>query len=104
MSGVAVVIGYETGLVLDVGVRNKYCSYEAKAEQLGKEVTPHECFRNWGRGQSSNAMEKSIIGEAFEGSVQKHQLIYKTLIADGDASTYQAIRDANPYAACGVQV
>ena len=104
LSGVGVVIGYETGLVLNIGVRNKYCSYEAKAEQLGTEVTPHVCFKNWGYDQSSNAMEKSIIVEAFEDSVQKHGLIYKTLIADGDASTYQAIRDANPYAAYNVQV
>lgn len=104
LSGTALIIGMETAKVLHVGVRNKYCAVCAKAAQLMKEPSDHECYKNWGRDQSSTAMEADIIVEGFKESVEKRNLIYKTLVADGDASTFQSIRDANPYAEYGVIV
>lgn len=104
LSGVAVIVGFETGKVLFIGVRNKYCAFEAKAEQRGKEPGEHVCFKDWGRDQSSTAMEKDIIVEGFLCSVEMHNLIYKIVIADGNAGTHQAIRDANPYGSYGVLV
>ena len=100
----AMIFGAETKKVLYVGVRNKYCDACAKAEQLNRETKEHKCYKNWGRDQSSTVMESNIISEGFKQSVETHGLIYKTLIADGDASTFQCIRDANPYAEYQVTV
>ena len=97
LSGVAVIIGAETGLVLYVGVRNKYCAIHAQAERLNNEPPDHICYKNWGRDQSSTSMESDIIREGFKDSIPTHGLIYKNIIADGDSSSIQAIRDANPY-------
>lgn len=104
LSGNTLIIGFETKKVLHVGVRNKYCATCTKAQQLKKEPPEHKCYKNCGRDQSSTAMEADIIVEGFKQSVERRGLIYKTLIADGDADTYQSIRDANPYTEHGVTV
>ena len=41
-SGVAIIIGKETGKLLHIGVCNKYCS--ACAQNMPKES--HQCFKN----------------------------------------------------------
>lgn len=104
LSGAAMIIGRETKLALFVGVRNKYCAIHARAEQFNEEPPSHICYKNWGLDTSSNAMETDIIVEGFRTSLERNGLIYKTLIADGDSSVYQAIRDSNPYAEYGVIV
>lgn len=104
LSGVGIIVGHKTGLVLHISVRNKYCAFEAKAEQLGREPTKHVCFKNWSHDQSSTSMEKDIIVEGFLTSVNKRGLIYKTLISDGDSSVYNSIVSADPYGKYGVVV
>ena len=42
-SGVGVIIGKETGKLLFVGVRNKYCASCAQ----GRAKETHRCFKNW---------------------------------------------------------
>ena len=42
-SGVAIIIGKETGKLLHIGVRNKFC--HACARKIPKEN--HTCYRNW---------------------------------------------------------
>lgn len=42
-------------------------------------------------------MEQSGIVEGFQTSVSTRNLIYGTLIADGDASTYKKILESRPY-------
>src|SRR5688572_18144556 len=55
MSGVAVIIGFQTKKLLFVGVRNKFCVTCAK----NPENTPnHLCFKNW--SGPSTAMEADI--------------------------------------------
>ena len=97
LSGVGLILGHETKKVLDMGVRNKYCMICAEAKRLNKEPREHVCYKNWSRDQSSTSMEADIICEGFKRSVETHGLIYKTIISDGDSSTFQAIRDAKPY-------
>ena len=97
MTSTAMIFGAQTKNVLYVGVRNKYCAVGAKAEQLSRKPNKHQCYKNWGRDQSSTAMEADIICKGFKQSVEMRSLIYKTPIADGDTSTFQSIRDANPY-------
>jgi len=42
-------------------------------------------------------MESDAIAEGFKSSLEMHGIIYKTVIADGDSSVYQAILDSKPY-------
>lgn len=97
LSGIGVICGAETGTVLHIGVRNKYCAVCTKAEKLGKEAQNHKCYKNWGRDCNSTSMKVDAIAEGFKSSVQKRGLIYSTFIADGDSSVYKKIKEMNPY-------
>lgn len=94
LGGVAIIIGKETGKLLHIGVRNKYCYICNRAES--QHITPkeHTCFRNW--NDSSQAMEADIIIEGFKQAEDKHGLRYMTVIGDGDSSVYAKIRQEVP--------
>ena len=84
-SGVGIIIGKETGKILYLGVRNKYCAICNKT--TGDTLIPaHTCFRNW--EESSSAMESDIILKGFQQSEQQHGLRYIQFIGDGDSSVY----------------
>lgn len=85
MSGSAVIIGALSGLVLDIGVRNRFCVLCQKTDPA-----PHICYKNWDKGAPE--MEASIIGEFFANSVEKHGLRYKKFVGDGDSSVFNAIQ------------
>ena len=104
LSGCGAIIGYRTKKVLYVGVRNKFCWICSEAERQNGIAKQHECFKNWGRDQSSSGMEKDIIVQGFTESVEKHGLIYKTVVGDGDSSVYKAVLDSNPYRKYRVKV
>ncbi len=55
----AIIIGKETGKLLYIGVRNKYCS--ACAQKVPPEN--HCCYKNWNK--SSSEMESDIILEGI---------------------------------------
>lgn len=42
-------------------------------------------------------MEQDILVEGFKNSIRNRNLIYKTLIADGDSSTFKSILESRPY-------
>ncbi len=65
-SGVAIIIGKETGKLLFIGVRNKYC-HACASGMKGKD---HVCFRN--SNASSSEMETDIILEGFLEAEQVH--------------------------------
>ncbi|XP_075530168.1 uncharacterized protein LOC142563505 [Dermacentor variabilis] len=90
----AAIIGFRTKKVLFVGVRNKFCTFCARAKVIGG-PREHTCYRNW-RG-SSTSMERDIIVEGFRRSLDIHGLKYTRLIADGDSSTYKCVLEAAPY-------
>ena len=92
-SGVAIIIGYETGKILFMGVRNKYCSVCALATN-GK-PPEHTCFKNW--DGSSSAMETDIIVEGFKMCVQQHGVKYSKFIGDGDSSVRHALVSSIPW-------
>ncbi|EZA62614.1 hypothetical protein X777_07428 [Ooceraea biroi] len=96
-SGVGAIIGYCTGKVLFVGVRNKYYVLCDMVEQRGVEVRKHKCYKNFDSNASSTRMESDAIVEGFKSSLEIHGLIYKTLIADGDSRVYNSIRHNAPY-------
>ena len=67
-SGVAIIAGKETGKLLYVGVRNKYC--HACARQIPQ--NDHTCYRNW--AASSSEMETDIILEGFLEAERVHRV------------------------------
>ncbi|KMQ89298.1 hypothetical protein RF55_11082 [Lasius niger] len=97
LSGVGAIIGYHTKRILFVGVRNKYCTVCDVAERNGIKSRDHKCYKNFDRNASSTSMESDAIAEGFKSSLEMHGLIFRTVIADGDSSVYQAIIDSRPY-------
>ena len=84
-SGVGVIIGKETGKLLHIGVRNKYC------HACGRNIPgeKHVCFRNW--SESSSEMETDIILEGFLEAERVHGVRYTQFIGDGDSSVYSTL-------------
>ncbi|XP_067214349.1 uncharacterized protein [Linepithema humile] len=97
LSGVGAIIGYRTKKVLFVGIRNKFCTVCDMAERNGCEPRSHKCYKNFDRNASSTRMESDAIVEGFKNSLEMHGLIYRTVIADGDSSVYQSIKNNAPY-------
>ena len=89
-SGVAIIIGKETGKLLHIGVCNKYCS--ACAQNIPKES--HQCFNNWEK--SSSEMESDIILEAFLEAEQVHGVCYTCFTGDGDSSVHTTLLQSVP--------
>ncbi|XP_036149752.1 uncharacterized protein LOC118647911 [Monomorium pharaonis] len=96
-SGVGAIIGYHTKKVLFLVVRNKYCSICDMAERKNIKPRTHKCYKNFDRNASSTRMKSDAIAEGFNCSLEMHNLIYKTVIADGDSSLFQTILDNAPY-------
>jgi hypothetical protein len=100
-SGAGAIIGLKTGKVLHMQVKNKYCITCARSLTKNQPAPSHECTRN--HSGSSSSMEQATIVEGFKTSIQERNLIYSTLIADGDASTYKKIIESRPYPNTQVQ-
>lgn len=76
------IIGAQTGKLLFLGVRNKYCTLCARYEEKRETCKPHICFKNW-KG-SSTGMEANIIvgfrtSMEMEIAVSKETTFGKTL-------------------------
>lgn len=63
-SGVAKIIGKETGKLLHIGVHNKYCITCTQYEHSGKEPPNHDCQKDWDGPSSS--METNLILQGFK--------------------------------------
>ncbi len=94
LSGCAVIIGLRTRKVIWFGVRNKYCHICKIAQKKTTPVRDHNCNQNY--SGPSSGMESDIILEGFKKSEEEGARFYK-FIADGDSSTYKAIRDMRIY-------
>lgn len=89
-SGVAIIIGKETGKLLHIGVRNKYCA--ACARNVPKDK--HECHKNW--SASSSEMETDVILEGFLEAERVHGVRYTRFIGDGDSSVHTTLVQSVP--------
>ena len=89
-SGVGIIIGKETGKLLHIGVRNKYCH----ACATGISQKDHLCFKNW--SASSSEMETDIILEGFLEAEKVHGVRYTRFIGDGDSSVYPTLLQCVP--------
>lgn len=101
LSGAATIIGYRTKKIIYMAVKNKYCTTCARATNLKIPVPEHTCFKNY--EGSSSGMEAEAILDGFQQSLSMYGLIYSTLIADGDSSTYARIVNSHPYPNITVQ-
>jgi len=112
----ALIVGAETGKILFMGVRSKYCTIchivrrklreldlldgeeeNPAAEAIRNEYKDHKCTQNWGASQSSGSMESDIISEGFESSIKMHGLVYSKYCGDGDSSTKKTLVVARHY-------
>ena len=84
----AIIIGKETGKLLYIGVRNKYCHACARG------IPDHICFKNW--TESSSEMETDIILEGFIEAERVHGVRYTKFIGDGDSSVYPTLTQNVP--------
>lgn len=75
-----IIIGKETGKLLYIGVRNKYCA--ACAQGILKEN--HQCYKNW--NASSSEMESDILLKGFSQAESVHGVRYTRFVGDGDSS------------------
>ncbi|KAL6448018.1 hypothetical protein ACFW04_000212 [Cataglyphis niger] len=89
LSGIGVIIGYRTGKILFLDIRNKFCTLCNVAERNDIEPNAHKCYKNFDRNASSTSMESDAIVKDFKCSLQMHSLIYKTIVADGDSRPMQ---------------
>lgn len=101
-AGMAFICGDQTGKVLYVGYKGKYCAKCAFYQRKGLEVPSHPCFKNW--TGSASSMETAIILEGFQRSMDDHKLIYKEVIGDRDASVYTTLVDNRVYEQVDVEL
>lgn len=103
-AGLVYIIGQRTGKILWLEVKDMYCSICDRANRRNTKPMKHECYKNWSREDSSSSMESVSIAEGFQKSIEEHNLIYSTLIADGDSSVFKRIRDIDPYGEYDIEV
>ena len=94
-SGVGIIIGKETGKILYMGIRNKFCSICTRANNTNSPVPDHQCFKNW--NASSSEMETDIIVKGFQTCEQQHGVRYISFIGDGDSSVYPSLISSIPW-------
>ncbi|KYQ49219.1 hypothetical protein ALC60_11725 [Trachymyrmex zeteki] len=99
--GVTTLIGYNTGKVIDLLVKSSYCQICTyyKNDKDNPEYLEHKedghCAVN--HSGSSGKMEVDAVVEMFLRSEQLHGVRYSNYIGDGDAKTFKAILDIEPY-------
>nr|XP_046476553.1 uncharacterized protein LOC124216275 [Neodiprion pinetum] len=99
--GVASLIGYHSGKVLDVAVKSAYCneceSMKTKANTAEYEEwnRRHQCDVN--HEGSADKMEVDAVREMFSRSQELHDVKYLNYVADGDCKIFKDIAESNPY-------
>lgn len=101
--GVATVIGYFSGKVLDLVVKSSFCpacnywNKHINTAQYQEWKATHEehCLAN--HEGSAGKMEVDAMQKIFMRSVEKYGVKYINYIGDGDSKTYTGIINSNPY-------
>lgn len=101
--GIATLIGYYSGKVIDLRTKSSYCQgcnnlkKKTHTEKFRKWFVYHEneCQRN--HEGSSRKMEVDAMKEMFSSSEKKFGVKYGNYIGDGDSKTFKAIQDLEPY-------
>lgn len=101
--GVASIIGWYTGKVMDLAVKSSYCK-ECEVHENEKGTSTYE---EWLRNHkeycsinhigSAGKMEADAIVQIFQRSLQLYNTKYTYYIGDGDSKTFSAIIKASIY-------
>ncbi|KAK0181687.1 hypothetical protein PV327_003952 [Microctonus hyperodae] len=101
--GVATLIGYITGKVIDFVVKSKYC--EACEDHEKQEGTTE--YESWLESHqqdcevnhtgSSGEMEADSAVEMFQRSLENYGIKYEYYIDDAETKTFSSIMNAQPY-------
>lgn len=101
--GVASLIAYHTGKIVDLVVKSAYCKlcemWESKKNQADYEEwkEAHESVCTANHSGSAGKMEVDSMIEMFKRSEDLHGVKYANYIGDGDSKTFSAIKKLQPY-------
>ena len=101
-----VVTAISNGKCIDARVYSKHCRacqrWEARKGTPEYDIwkVDHDCRIN--HNKSSGAMEAAGAIDIFCSSADKHHLIFKDYIGDGDTSSFKDVVEAKPYEKYGV--
>ena len=101
--GVSSVISIDSGKVLDVAIKSKYCHecavrkplQDPEAENEWAEKHKNICCKNY--SGSSGGMESAAVVDMFCRSQSLYGVRYTKYLGDGDSASYKRVLDANPY-------
>jgi len=93
LSGVGVLVGKETGKVMDFEVLTVNCKKCATAETIGKEVEPHNCTALW-KG-SAKSMEPEMAARMWSRSGH-YGIHFSTQVGDEDSATQKKLQEEVP--------
>lgn len=85
LSGMVGIVGKNTGELLFVAVRNKFCLVCARSQN----PKDHVCYKNW--DGSASSMEASMAVDGFNMSESMHGIRYLKFVGDGDSSVFTKI-------------
>ena len=100
--GLATLIGYNFGKVVDCVVKSKYCK-ECELWSKKKDTAEYAVWKeehtkcDVNHDGSAGKMEVDSVVEMFCRSETLHQVKYSHYIGDGDSKTFKGITDAKPY-------
>ena len=102
-----VVTAIVDGKCIDHMVMSKHCKgyqkWEARkgSAEYQNWLIEHHCQAN--HGKSSGAMESVGAMDIFLRSIERHALIYKDYIGDGDSSSFKEVSVSDPYNNFGIK-
>jgi len=101
--GVASLIGYYSGKIVDILVKSSYCkqceiwSKRRNTEEYNDWFENHQNHCSANHTGSSGKMEVDAVIEMFKRSMEKFGAQYRNYIGDGNSKTYSWILKAAPY-------
>lgn len=101
--GIATIIGYYSGKVVDLVVKSSYCqacvfwNKKKNTDEYVEWYEQHEETCSANHEDSAGKMEVNAINEMFSSSEEKFGVRYVDYIGDGDSKTYKSILTLNPY-------
>lgn len=103
LHGIAVLIGFYTGKVMDVIIKSSYCA-DCKAwdkrsgtEEFYNWLIEHEDKCQINHNGSAGRMEVDAVVEMFQRSEDLYGVKYKNYVGDGDSKTYKSVVEKKPY-------
>lgn len=101
--GVASLVGYHTGKIIDIVVKSAFCklcqTWEKKKDtaEYAEWIETHEPQCTSNHSGSAGNMEVDAMLEMFGRSETLHGVKYANYVGDGDSKTFSSITNAAPY-------